>query len=158
LGIKRYTLGFAMRLPVPTQTDWGDYSADLDQKWAHDHFSGRTNDEMRPYFRGHPIEGASDLRFMPEIPFRYYMLGYRDYVRSGDLDVLDAPDAASCFLELVDQKLTERPHYIIPIMDELLPAIEYVAQNQAAFGADEQIYGNFIERFARIRALYEANT
>ncbi|HLJ88222.1 MAG TPA: hypothetical protein VKZ53_15480 [Candidatus Angelobacter sp.] len=142
------------RTGIPTESDWGDYQADLDQKWAHDQYCGRSNAERQDYLRNSPIEAASDLRFMPEIPFRYYVLGYRDLVMSGNLEDLDRADAASCFLGLVANKLEKQPRYIVPVMPHLLPAIEHVARHQAEFGADESIYGSFSEMLARIHSLY----
>jgi hypothetical protein len=139
---------------IPAESDWGDYNADLDQKWAHDRYIGRSNEEMQHYFRSNPIEAASDLQFMSEVPFRYYMLGYRDFVMSGNFAHLDASDAASCFLGVVTEKLEKQPRYIAPIMPDLLPALEYVASNQAEFDADERIYGNFLKRLKRIQTLY----
>jgi hypothetical protein len=139
---------------IPTESDWGDYRDDLDQNWAHDHYGGRSNGEMQEYFRKNPIEAASDLQFMPEIPFRYYMLGYRDCVMAQDYDLLDASDAASCFLNLVIGKLEKAPRYIAPIMPDLLPALQYVAENQGEFKADEAIYGSFPEKFEKIQSLY----
>ena len=109
---------------------------------------------MQQYFREIPIEAASDLRFMPEIPFRYYMLGLRDCVMSGGFSPCNDSDAASCFLRLVTEKLESQPRYIIPIMPELLPAVEFVARNQAAFDADESIYGSFLDILEQIQALY----
>ena len=65
-------------MPVPTEAEWGDYEADLDQKYAHKMFAGRTNQEMLPHFRRNVIERTEELRFMPVAPFRYYMLvGFR---------------------------------------------------------------------------------
>ena len=93
---------------IPTKADWGDYRSDLDQEWAHGKFAGKSNEEMQPYFREIPIEAAGDLRFMPEIPFRYYMLGFRDRVMSGAFETYDS-DAASCFLHLVVEKLESKP-------------------------------------------------
>jgi hypothetical protein len=89
---------------------------------------------------------------MPEIPFRYYMLGYRDFVMSRDPD--NAADAASCFLGLVLQKLEEQPRYIVPIMPDLGATVEYVAHHQAEFEAEERIYGSFLEKLMRIQSLY----
>ena len=95
---------------------------------------------------------------MPTIPFRYYMLAYRNYVLSPRLFSVgygfDAPDAASCFLTLIIAKLEEAPGDIAPIMEELLPAIEHVASNQKQYDADEDIYGSFPEKFIKIRELY----
>ena len=64
------------------------------------------------------------------------------------------PDAASCFLDLIAEKLEAKPELVVPIMPELLPALRYVAENQAAFDADESIYGSFRSRLERIEALY----
>lgn len=140
---------------VPTEADWGDYRADLDAKSAHDQFVGRTNERMQCYIRGAPLAAAEDLHFMPEVPFRYYLLGYRDYVMAGNFLKYDAPNAASAFIGLVLHKLEKQPRYIVPVMPELLSAVEHVARNQAAFGADESIYGNFMEMLKRIQVLYE---
>ncbi len=144
-------------LPIPIESDWGDYQADLDAEWAHRVFAGKSNAEMHPHFRNNPIEAASDLRFMPEIPFRYYMLGFRDCVIAKEFGPCDDSDAASCFLRLAAEKLESQPQFIVPIMQGLLPAIEYVAKNQEAYGADESIYGSFREIYERILALYAEN-
>jgi hypothetical protein len=144
--------------PVPTEEDWGDYHSDLDWEYSHDFFAGHTNEEMRPHFRRNPIERTDELRWMPEVPFRYYMLGFRDCVMERDFDFPGATDAASCFLGLVIEKLEKQPQAIAPIMPELLPAIEHVAGNQALYEADESIYGNFLEKLARIKALFATHT
>jgi hypothetical protein len=90
---------------------------------------------------------------MPQIPFRYYMLGFRDFVMAGEFEDLGACDAARCFLGLVLEKLEEQPNYILPIMPELLPALRHVAQNQAVFGAAKSIYGSFCDKLAQIESL-----
>lgn len=91
---------------------------------------------------------------MPDVPFRYYMLGFRDFVMAGNFAHLEDSDAASCFLGLVEEKLEKQPDYILPIMVELMPAVRHVAQNQSLFHADENIYGDFLEKLKRIEALY----
>ena len=110
---------------VPTEADWGDYQADLDQTHAHKLFAGRTNQEMLPHFRSNVIERTDELRWMPEVPFRYYVLGFRDFVIAGEFDQLEASDAASCFLGLVLEKLERQPGYILPILPQLLPANQH---------------------------------
>jgi hypothetical protein len=127
--------------------------ADLDQAYAHKLFAGRTNQEMLPLFRRNVIERTDELRWMPESPFRYYMLGFRDFVMSDDFGELGAADAASCFLGLVLEKLEKQPGYILPIIPKLLPAIRHIVTNQATFGASESIYGSFQEKLKRIEAL-----
>ncbi len=141
-------------MPVPTEAEWGDYQADLDQKYAHDLFAGHTNEEMQPHFYRNVIERTDELRWMPEVPFRYYMLGFRDFVMAGKFSHLEGSDAASCFLSLIEEKLESHPGHILPIMPELLSAIRHVGQNQTSFDADENIYGKFQEKLEQIEAMY----
>jgi hypothetical protein len=140
---------------VPSEAEWGNYQVDLDQECGHQMFAGRTNQEMMPYFQRNVIERADELRWMPPIPFRYYMLGFRDFVMDGKFDYTWASDAASCFLDLVLEKLEKQPEYVKPIMQELLPAVHHVARNQSSFGATEAIYGNFLEKLKRIESVFE---
>jgi hypothetical protein len=143
---------------IPTEADWGDYEADLDQKHAHDLFAGHTNQEMLPHFQRNVVERTDELRWMPEAPFRYYMIGFRDFLMRGKIESAWAADAASCFLGLALEKLKKQPTYILPIMPELLPALRHVAQNQATYGAAPDIYGNFQEKLARIEALCDKSS
>ena len=50
---------------VPTEAEWGNYQADLDQEYAHKMFAGRSNQEMIPHFRRNVIERTDELRWMP---------------------------------------------------------------------------------------------
>ena len=138
----------------PNEEEWGNYSSDLDQKHAHSVFAGRTNEAMQPFFRRNPLAMTDDLRWMPDVPFRYYILGFRDFITANQFDFLDGADAASCFLGLVLEKLESEPQLIVPAMPQLLPTVEYVARNQTHFNADENIYGNFLEKLSRIQTLY----
>jgi hypothetical protein len=141
---------------IPTEADWGEYQADLDQTYAHDLFAGRTNHEMLPQFRKNVIERTSELLSMPEVPFQYYVLGFRDIVMAGEFDQLEASNAASCFLGLVLEQLEKQPRFILPVMPQLLPAIRHVAANQVSYDASESIYGSFPAKLKRIEALYAA--
>jgi hypothetical protein len=93
---------------------------------------------------------------MPKVPFQYYMIGFRDYMKSGNFKSTWASSSASCFLGLTLEKLERHPDHILAIMLELLPTIEYVANNQTKFEATERIYGNFPEIFKRIQTLHSA--
>lgn len=138
---------------VPCEEDWGDYQSDLDQEWAHRVFAGHTNEEMQAGFRANVIERTDELRFMPSVPFRYYMIGFRDFVKSLDFGDPYAPDATSCFLNLVVQKLEGDRNCILPVLPELLETVDHVARNQSSFNADLDIYGDFLVLAERIRAL-----
>jgi hypothetical protein len=154
-SLKKKNRASVKPLPVPTEKDWGDYRLDLDQKHAHDVFAGHTNEQMQRFFRQNPIEMTDELRWMPDVPFRYYLLGFRDFIMAKDFGFLNGSDAASCFLGLVLEKLEKQSRLIVPIMPELLPTIEHVARNQSLFEAAPNVYGNFIEKLGRIRALYK---
>jgi hypothetical protein len=145
-----------MAMAVPTEAEWGEYRGDPDQNYAHDLFAGRTNEEMLPHFRENVIERTDELRWMPEVPFQYYVLGFRDFVMAREFDQLEASNAASCFLGLVLEQLEKQPRFILPVMPQLLPAIRHVAANQASYNANESIYGSFAAKFRRIEALYGA--
>ena len=113
---------------------------------------------MLPHFRRNVIERADELQWMPVAPFRYYMLGFRDFVMAGEFDATWAPDAASCFIGLVLRKLEKQPGYILAIIPHLLPAIRHVAMNQESYGATESIYGSFQEKLRRIEALSQSRS
>lgn len=149
----------ASALQIPTEQDWGDYKSDFDQKDAYKVFFGKSFGEAIPDFERNVIERANELQFIAPTPFRYYMLAMRNYVMSKNvLSNTMASDAASCFLRLVKLKLLESPETIMPIMDELMPALEYVGENQAIFDADIDIYGDFREKVAEIKNLEKAVT
>ncbi len=142
---------------IPTEEEWEDYRSDLDQNYAHGTFAGRTQLEAQALIRSDPMGRIEDLGWMPGVPFRYYVIGLRDLMVANDFEDLDASDAASCFLRLVLRKLENQPHDIVSVMPELLPAVEHVAQNQSLFGADENIYGNFLDILRRIHVLHRAH-
>jgi len=143
-----------MKPEVPNENDWEDYALDLDQKYAHDIFYGKTNSEMMSKYKRNVTHRASDLRFMPKIPFQYYILGFRDYVINAKSDEMDSADAASCFLGLVEEKLKSNAEYILPVMGEILPDLIFIASNQDSYQAPARIYGDFSETLENITSLY----
>jgi len=129
---------------VPAEAEWGDYQADLDQDYAHKLFAGRTNQEMLPRFRRNVIETTHDLRWMPEAPFRYYMLGFRDFVMAGEFEFLGASDAATCFLDLVQEKLEKEPS--CGVRHNILRSVEF-----ADTGGDRSFRSAMVLRNGRVR-------
>jgi hypothetical protein len=141
---------------IPSEKDWGDYKSDLDQEYGHRVFYGKNLKETISFFERNVIERAGELQFMPLVPFRYYMLAFRNYVMSKQVLANEmASDAASCFLNLIIEKLQKDPKAIEPILEDLMPAVEYVATNQELFDADIDIYGNFAERLTEIKGKIE---
>uniref|UniRef100_UPI0040566737 hypothetical protein n=1 Tax=Candidatus Electrothrix sp. TaxID=2170559 RepID=UPI0040566737 len=128
---------------IPTEKDWIGYEKDLDAKYAYKTFYGKTNEEMQSAFRYNVIERVDEIRFMPRGAFQYYIFGLRDYVIRQDFGFYDSSDAASCFINLILEKLRKDPEFIRPIISDLLPDLEFVAENQKLYEADGEIYGDF---------------
>lgn len=139
---------------IPTEEDWGEYQRgkieDLDIAYAHDVFIGKSNSEMLHQYKDHVLMRAEDLYWMPEKPFQYYILGFRDYVINGNFGFYESSDAASSFLQLILRKLKQQPDHILPVLPDLYKDIEYIANNQKLYEADEDIYGNFMDLLAEI--------
>ena len=147
---------------VPTEDDWewggeGFRCSDLDKRDAHDKFFGKSIEDMLPYFKELPLSASEDLWFMPDTPFRYYVLAFKMLLMSQkNIDELgcDASDAASTFLCLLRHKLENSPQLVLPVMEELMPVVEHVAANQNLFDADPEIYGSFPDKLVEIKRLY----
>jgi len=149
-----------MTRDIPSEADWGNYQDDLDQDYAHQIFAGRDLHQVMSAFARSSIERAEDLRFMPPIPFQYYIFSFCDFVTSSEVFTLnegmDASDAASCFLNLIIYKLEHQKSDIQPVINEVMPFVEQVALNQSQYDADSDIYGDFKEKLLLIRRLLES--
>jgi hypothetical protein len=111
----------------------------------------------KPKERTVPTEADwGDYKSDLDADYAHGVFASRTNVEMQDFDDLTASDAASCFLGLVEEKLESHPRNIMPIMPDLLPAVEHVARNQSAYYAEEHIYGNFLEKLEHIKALHEA--
>jgi hypothetical protein len=128
-------------MDIPSREDWGEVEQDLDTEYAFKTFFGKTIVEAVPLIKGNPIERADEIRFMPPVPFRYYILAYRDYLLSEDS--IGDPDAASCYIRLIAEKISGEPHTIGPVLPSLIESVQKVVQNQSFYDADEEIYGDF---------------
>ena len=93
---------------------------------------------------------------MPQEPFRYYIGAYAAYLsQEKALEDSEISSAASCFLELILDKLRESPRILEPVLPELLPVAEYVARHQDLFDADVKIFGDFLKLYEQIKNLVE---
>jgi hypothetical protein len=63
-------------MKIPSETEWGDWRTDVDQRYAHDLYISKSNEEMRDRFLYRPNEVFSELRFVARIPFQYYVMGF----------------------------------------------------------------------------------
>jgi hypothetical protein len=128
---------------VPSRADWGDYESDPDVRYAYRLYGGKPIDQSMPHFIDNPIERASELRFAPFVIFRYYVHCFASYLRSAQ--AAGESDMASVFLRLVRDMSVNYPDEFAEFYPEIRPAVEHVADNQAFFDADVDIYGSFEE-------------
>ncbi|MEZ9369749.1 hypothetical protein AB4140_13100 [Shewanella sp. 10N.286.51.B2] len=142
---------------IPTEAQWEEWLGDIEVVSAHKTFFGKSNDEVQVDFYRCVLERADELRFMPDEPFQYYILGFRDFILAGNFQLFDAADAASSFLKLVEYRLSKKPDSIKPICDELIPTVNYVSKNQKMFDADVDIYGDFCELKIKIELLIKGS-
>lgn len=136
---------------IPTLDDWGDFESDLDTKAAYKVFFGKTNEEVQQDFYRCVLERADELRFMNGKIFQYYILGFRDFILSGDFQDFDDSDAASSYIKLIEFKLTNSPDDVLPIFSDIKQSLEYVASNQERFNASPDIYGDFTQKLINIK-------
>ncbi|WP_339133400.1 MAG: hypothetical protein WGN25_12670 [Candidatus Electrothrix sp. GW3-4] len=133
---------------IPKEEDWGEWKSDLDKSSAHERFAGRKFDDFLDEYRDNSIEMADELRFMPAVPFQYYIFSFAHYIQS-DLSENDA-DGASCYLLLIEEKLKNEPETILSVIGELISSVRYVASNQSYYDADIDIYGDFRKKYRNI--------
>lgn len=139
---------------IPGPDAWSGYSDDLDVRYAHKLFFGRSITEVQGYFGGtRSIERADELLFMPRRAFQYYVFAFAEFVVS-DAAVGDA-DSASPFLHLLLNREERDPAAVSQIYVELRPHVEFVASHQDRYEADPGIYGCFPELAAQLRDLCE---
>jgi hypothetical protein len=142
---------------VPGVAEWSGYKDDLDTKYAHKLFFGKSISEVLQYFGGvHSIERASELLYLPRAAFQYYVLAFAEFVRSDEC--IGDSDSASPFLNLLVNREKRDPGSVAQIYSELAPAVDFVAQNQDRYDADPNIYGTFSEKAETLRHLCQSFT
>ena len=129
------------QINIPDEDDWKGYEDDLDTSYAYKLFFGKSIEEFIPLIKNNPLERADELRFVPRNVFRYYILGFAEYLMSADAK--EDSDAASCFLNLLIDRETKEPGILKPVINILIQAIDRTAKNQDFYDADEDIYGKF---------------
>lgn len=142
---------------IPSEEDWGEYWKNFDQKSAYGSFFGRSNEQLQSQFHKDGIELVYEIRFMPKRVFDYYVLGLRDFIISGDFPDHEAADFSSYFLDMVIYLLEHDPQMISSRIKDLTPALKYVADNQKIYDAPVDIYGDFSEKFIKIKKLCKLN-
>lgn len=139
-------------MKIPTSADWGKIDHDdLDADWAYKTFLGKSFDDAVAMFQENALYYQEDLQSMPAAAFNFYAPALVKYITSphaaGD------SDGASSFLHMVSWMLkTQRNIMSSETELLLLSAAEQVSRNQAFYGADVNIYGEFKDHYAEIQS------
>jgi hypothetical protein len=141
---------------VPSTEDWGEIS-NLDIAYAFEYFGGKTNEQMHMEFKKNVIERTENLRRMPLSVFRYYIVGFSEYIKSGDFDDFNKPDSVSCFFNLIYDFIEKYGSQQYLLYNELRPLLVDIATNQASYEADENIYGCFSDQLREIDCMVNKN-
>jgi len=140
---------------IPGADEWRGYESDLDVKYAHKLFFGKSVAEVQEYFgSSQSIERADELLFMPRAAFQYYVLAFAMFIMS-DQAIGDS-DSASSFLRLLINREKKDAGSVSTIYLSLQDTVELVASHQQDFDADIDIYGNFPELANEIHELVGA--
>ena len=137
---------------IPDETAWRGYEDDLDVRYMHGLFFGKSIDEVLHLFEGgRAIERSSEMLYAPRPIFQYYIQAFVKFLMSER--AAGESDAASPFLHLLEGREKKDPGSVSNIFASLSKCVDYVASNQVFFEAEEDIYGNFKAQADVIRKL-----
>ncbi len=135
----------------PSQEEWGNINKNsLDEYCAYSHFYTKSFDEAVDMFAKNALYHQEDLTYMPIKPFNFYVKAFVKYILSNKAKG-DA-DGASSFLDMVEWKLeTEADIISSDIKKLLIETSKKVSTNQQFYDADQDIYGDFLEKYEKIK-------
>ncbi|MCP2732376.1 hypothetical protein [Limnofasciculus baicalensis] len=141
-------------LPIPTARDWGELPEDdLDLLASYRDYFGKSCEEIQSRFSRAPIAMVDGIRWMPLRPFVFYIRCLAKFVMSSPINESTAPDLASSFLRLIEEKAQTCPAGIRANMGVVREAVKYVSENQALFNAATDVYGDFSAHGSEIERL-----
>lgn len=135
----------------PTEADWAALDPnDIETPYIHEHFFGKTFEEAQEVFESNAIFYGEELLSMPYGLFNFYAPALVTYLLSerarGD------SDGASSFLSRMPWLLEKMPELMSKDTKKLLlEASEKIAHSQDFYDASPQIYGNFLDEYAKIK-------
>ena len=137
---------------IPKEKDWKNYQDDLDTNWAFKKFFGKSISEAKKAFFDSPLERSFDLTYMAEIPFRYYMIAFRDYVQERNFPYMDCGSSYCAYVDTILVMLNDNPEHILPILGDVLPLAEEIAEKQEEYEISENIFGNYASKIAEAKS------
>ncbi len=140
---------------VPGKVEWAGSENDLEARYAYRLYFGQSTADVMYDFREHVIERAIELRSVPRAVFQYDIFAFVDlFALPGES--VEQSDCASVFLHLLCDRERSDPGSVAEIYADVCETVTHVANNQAFFAADLDIYGDFREHAAELALLCKA--
>ena len=136
---------------IPTDADWHSEGwHDLESPYAYKNFSGKTFEEAQRLIATNALSRQEDLAWMPDICLRYYIRAYIGYLKSEESR--EDADAASAFLSLVRLRRDTIRNADRHVLELVAFTLDHLAENQAWYDAEEEIYGIFAEQAKKAKS------
>lgn len=110
-----------------------------DEKYAIEHFLGKTFDEAKQLFIENDLYYADDLTWMGQKAFQYYLPAFTDYLIS-DRDA--SSDTLNHFISIIKFKIEHEIESILLCRTELLNTLECCLNNYSKYKVEVEIYGD----------------
>ena len=119
---------------IPDEKAWKGYQDDLDFKYFYDLAFGKSNTDMQSEFgEGKSIERASELQFVSQPIFEYYIQGFCQFILSEKCK--NDPDTPSSFLGLLTARERQKSNSVCKVFDNLKETLRFIGSNQNHFDA-----------------------
>lgn len=126
------------KLIPPSPKEWGIIcSNDIELRSIYTRYLGKTNKEIQELISS-SYAYIDDLRWMPPVPFYYYIDGAIDFILTKHYKGTNAIGMAEGFFSLVKEKLEENPMLLNPIKDKIHIALNFILNNLDDFLLDDE--------------------
>lgn len=141
---------------IPTEKDWQVLSDanELDTNHAYRMFNGKSHAQAVEMFNEAPFFYQEDVMWMPLPCFKFYVFAFIEYLQSDNS--VDDPDSSNAFIGIVSFRLHEIRELDEEMKNKILETVQFIADNQTRFDADEDTYGSFRHYADRIFRKLEA--
>ncbi len=140
-----------------TEADWDriikEVRYDDDVVYAKKIFWNKSDEEIMDTFESGFafIERCDELRFMPPELFNYYYHYFPEFVIRGNYDPSDTPGVASCFIQLLEQKLADHSFHYEELLVLANNTLDFILVNINTFNDSPEIYGDFLPRIKALK-------
>lgn len=136
---------------IPSESDINVYNS-LDEIVARDHFLGKTVEEAEELFRENSAYYQEDLMWMGPRAFTYYLQSVINYLKSEY--AADDDHIISCLHNIIVFR-AEEERFLLAV-DRVRELVNYVIDSYDKFNVDQDIYGNLLEKYKKLKSQLKA--